>query len=124
MNKIKNITICPKCNYSDYYILNDGGLIAGQIGTYVCNNCGFKGKIFPQVNLDKISKLKKVNKLDIPKNIESKNDKSNKINLIKFLIVLLFIFLTYTAYRFGLFDFVQSSHKHAVNFFSKYGHLK
>lgn len=124
MSKTEKITICPRCHSSNYYISNNDGMITGQTGMYVCNNCSFEAPIFPQMNLNKISKLKQVNKLNIPENIKSKNNKLNKINLPKLFIVLLLIFLTYTAYRFGLFDFVQSSHKHSVNFFKKYAHLK
>lgn len=42
---------------------------------------------------------------------------------MKIFIVLLLVFLTYTGYRFGLFDFAGAPHKHAVDFFSKYVHL-
>ena len=122
--RLKEITICPKCYSSNYYISNNDGLITGQPGMYVCNNCGFEGVIFPQMSLDEIHELKKTDKFDAPKKIKLKEKKLNKINLVKLLIVLLFIFLTYMAYRFGLFDFVQSTHEHAINFFSKYMHLK
>ena len=125
MNKIKNTNICPKCYSPNYYILNDNGLITGQNGTYVCNNCGFRGTIFPQIDSDNIPKLKKTSPAKhTSKKIKLKPDRLNKINLVKVFIILLLITLTYTAYRFGLFDFVSSSHQHAVSFFSKYVHFK
>ena len=124
LKKPRKITICPKCYSSNYYISNNDGLITGRKGMYICNNCGFEGIVFPQMSLDKIPKFKKIDKFDVPKKIKLKENKLNKINLVKLLIVLLLIFLTYTSYRFGLFDFVQSSHEHAITFFSKYNHLK
>lgn len=125
MKKMKYINICPKCYSSNYYISNDNGLITGQNGIYVCNNCGFRGTIFPQIDSDNIPKLKKTNQAKYtPKKTKLEPNKPNRINLIKLFIVLLLITLTYTAYRFGLFDFAKSSHEHAVSFFSKYVHFK
>ncbi len=120
-----NINICPKCRSSDYYIINDNGLITGQNGMYVCNNCGFRGTIFPQIDSDNIHKFKKNNHAKYTsKKIKPEPNNLNKTNLVKLFIVILLITLTYTAYRFGLFDFVNSPHEHAVTFFSKYVHIK
>ena len=125
MKEIKYINICPKCYSSNYYISNDIGLITGQNGMYVCNNCGFRGTIFPQIDPDNIPKLKKTSPAKhTSKKIKLEPGRLNKINLVKVFVVILLITLTYTAYRFALFDFVKSSHKHAVSFFSKYVHFK
>ena len=122
--KLNRITICPLCHSTNYHILNNDGLITGQTGMYICNDCGFEGVMFPQVNLDEIHELKRIDKFDVPRKIKLKEKKLNKINLVKLFIVLLFILLTYTAYKFGLLDFIQSPHEHAITFFSKYNHLR
>ncbi len=125
MKKIKYINICPECYSSDYYISNDNGLITGQNGMYVCNNCGFRGTIFPQIDPDNIHKLKKTGQAKhTSKKIKPGHNRITKINPTKIFIVLLLLILTYTAYRFGLFDFVKSPHKHAISFFSKYVHFR
>lgn len=123
MSRIKKLNICPRCHSSNYYISNTDGLITGHTGAYLCNSCGFEGVIFPQISLNEISKFKKINQIGIAQKINTSR-KSDKINLSKLFIVLLFIFLIYSSYRFGLFDFAQPSHEHAVNFFSKYIHLE
>ncbi|MFP4119121.1 MAG: hypothetical protein ACLFTH_03640 [Candidatus Woesearchaeota archaeon] len=57
----KYIRVCPKCHSSDISVdKSQHGLdVIGQISSYVCDNCGFSGNIFPEVPLSQKPATKK-----------------------------------------------------------------
>ncbi len=58
MRKIEYVKICPKCRSLNISIVNKitMGFLPSE---YICNNCKYTGFIFPEINVNKIKKLKK-----------------------------------------------------------------
>ncbi|OIO40335.1 hypothetical protein CO154_01380 [Candidatus Pacearchaeota archaeon CG_4_9_14_3_um_filter_31_7] len=55
--KKKYVKICPKCNSLDVKIDMQGALVAfGLPAIYICNDCGFKSYIFPEIDLNEVEK--------------------------------------------------------------------
>ncbi|MCP3682510.1 MAG: hypothetical protein GY861_07445 [bacterium] len=65
MPKEKYVKICPKCNSPDVFIDSDDKIWAatGIISNFVCNNCGFRSKIFPEVEVSELKNLDKPHKV-------------------------------------------------------------
>lgn len=56
----KYITVCPNCGSTDVRLERMN--IANRLGLdteFVCNNCGFTSKIFPELPIDKLEKYEK-----------------------------------------------------------------
>jgi predicted RNA-binding Zn-ribbon protein involved in translation (DUF1610 family) len=58
--KSKFVKICPKCNSLNVRVDLRGPLVAfGLPSIYVCEECGFKGYFFPEIDLNEKEELKK-----------------------------------------------------------------
>lgn len=61
MTEEKTVPICPKCKSVDVSIdfSNPGLISAGYINVLkVCNNCGYKSNLFPEIKISEIKKFK------------------------------------------------------------------
>ena len=124
MRHPKKVTICPRCYASNYTIANQtASFITGNSPLYTCKECGYQGTIFPEADVNKIIKLKKEGPVPKTKKQQPDRTKKQKKPTLAILISILFLtFLIYSAYRFGMFDFFESPHEHALKWIAKYTH--
>ena len=56
--KSKTVKVCPKCGSMD--VSSDLSVQSyaqgGFFNNMVCNNCGYSGQLFPEVNADEVDK--------------------------------------------------------------------
>jgi hypothetical protein len=70
MNNMKKqfVRICPECNstYVTYDLSNPALVNAGMTNNaFVCKNCGNKGSFFPEIQKNKVPKVKKPKKRNL-----------------------------------------------------------
>lgn len=51
---VLRVRICPKCKSREISLV-----VGGQFGQYECKNCGFRGSIFPEVEIKLKKKIRK-----------------------------------------------------------------
>lgn len=75
--KNKHTKICPKCASTDVKVdfSNHAAWAYGLNPEYICNNCGYKGTIFPEVEKEKTENYKEeIKEKEISKDKKSQMD--------------------------------------------------
>ena len=59
MSKENMVIFCPKCNSTDIRMDNNNVLIgvAGVAADYICTNCGYTARVFPELEESEAKKL-------------------------------------------------------------------
>jgi hypothetical protein len=60
------VRICPACNSTDItYDFSNAALVNAGNNVFVCKNCGNKGMFFPEIQKNKLPKIKKPKKRNL-----------------------------------------------------------
>ena len=57
--KKATVRFCPQCNGKDVEINMSTGIIFGMPQMWRCNDCGYQGYVFPEMDLEEESKKEK-----------------------------------------------------------------